>query len=91
MVMSDNNLLVLGRGCLVVANAIPSQSSVTKLGVSILETMEAYGYKRFYNLHPTHYGTKATHCIKYLMTFSTTQSSQRCRCWKSGGVQKQVL
>jgi hypothetical protein len=50
--------------------------------------MEASGYKRFYKLYLTHYGTKATQCTRNLMTFSTMPCTHRSRCWKSGGKQK---
>ena len=42
-------------------------------------------------MHLMYYGTKATQCIRNLMTFSTTQCTQRCQCWNSGGKQKRVL
>ena len=50
--------------------------------------MEAYDYKWFYKLHLTYDETKATQCTRNLTTFSTTQCTQRCRCWKSGGEHK---
>jgi hypothetical protein len=43
--------------------------SCTKVLCFVLETTEAYNYKRFYKLHLTYYGTKTTQCTRSLTTF----------------------
>ena len=69
---------------------LASRNTASKLHQnSVLLTWDTGGIRLQTIPKITPHGSKATQCTRNLTTFSTTQCTHKCRCWKSGGVQSE--